>query len=696
MIEVEGVPVEVRERAAELARLIEENAFRYYVLAAPTLVDGDYDALMQELKSIEARWPTLRTPDSPTQKVLEQVSTDFAPVEHLERLMSLDNVFTADELRAWADRQVREVGDAARWLCELKIDGLAVALVYRDGILVRGATRGDGRTGEDITPNLRTLASVPDRLVGPDIPPLLEVRGEVFMASADFTALNERLVAEGRAPFANPRNGAAGSLRQKDPRVTATRPLSLTLHGLGKREGWDPASQSQAYEQLAVWGLPVSSRFAVFPELAGTLGYIAHWGEHRHDVEHEIDGVVVKVDQVPMQRRLGATSKSPRWAIAHKYPPEEATTRLNDVMVNVGRTGRATPFAVLEPVHVGGVMVGMATLHNASEVARKDVRIGDTVVVRRAGDVIPEVVGPVADLRDGSERVFVMPTDCPTCGTALRPAKEGDVDLRCPNARSCPAQLRERIFAVAGRGGFDIEGLGFEAAEALLRHGIVQDEGDVFLLDEQALLGSPFFRKKDGTLSANAAKLLVNLGVAKGRPLWRVLVSLSIRHVGPTAARELARAFRSMDALMAATESELAAVDGVGPTIARAVVEWFAVDWHAEIVEKWRRAGVRVADEGADEGPRPLEGVTVVVTGTLASHSRDGATEAVQERGGKVTGSVSKKTDFVVVGDEPGQSKYDKAVKLGVPVLDDAGFVLLLSDGPEAARAVATVLTPDT
>ena len=693
MSEVEGVPVEARERAAELAVVIEENAFRYYVLAAPTLADGEYDALIGDLTALEERYPTLRTPDSPTQKVLERISTDFAPVEHLERLMSLDNVFTADELRAWADRVAKE--GSPRWLCELKIDGLAVALVYRDGVLVRGATRGDGRTGEDITPNLRTLASIPARLVGDDVPPLLEVRGEVFMASADFTALNERLVADGRSPFANPRNGAAGSLRQKDPRVTATRPLSLTLHGIGKREGWDPVSQSQAYEQLATWGLPVSSRYAVFDDLTGALGYIAHWGEHRHDVEHEIDGVVVKVDQVSMQRRLGATSKSPRWAIAHKYPPEEATTRLNDVMVNVGRTGRATPFAVLEPVHVGGVMVGMATLHNASEVARKDVRIGDTVVVRRAGDVIPEVVGPVAALRDGSERVFLMPTDCPTCGTPLRPAKEGDVDLRCPNARSCPAQLRERIFAVAGRGGFDIEGLGFEAAEALLRHGIVQDEGDVFLLDKDALLRSPFFARKNGTLSANAAKLLANLELAKSRPLWRVLVSLSIRHVGPTAARELARAFRDLDRIRAATEVELAAVDGVGPTIARAIVEWFDVDWHVEIVEKWRRAGVRVADEGADEGPRPLEGVTVVVTGTLASHSRDGATEAVQELGGKVTGSVSKKTDFVVVGYEPGQSKYDKAVKLGVPVLDDAGFVLLLAEGPQAARAVATVLTPE-
>jgi DNA ligase (NAD+) len=690
--EVDGLPVEALERAGELARTIEEHAFRYYVLAQPTVSDGEYDALVRELEGLEERFPALRTPDSPTQKVLETWSTDFTPVEHLERLMSLDNVFTEDELRAWAARQAKEVGDAARYVCELKIDGLAVALVYRDGVLERAATRGDGRTGEDITSNLRTLKSVPSRLSGPDVPPLLEVRGEVFMASADFQALNERLVAEGKPPFANPRNGAAGSLRQKDPRVTAARPLSLILHGIGARQGWDPSALSQAYEQLAVWGLPVSRRVEVFDAIDGVLGYIAHWGEHRHAVEHEIDGVVVKVDQIALQRRLGATSKAPRWAIAHKYPPEETTTRLNDILVNVGRTGRATPFAVLEPVHVGGVMVGMSTLHNASEVHRKDVRIGDTVVVRRAGDVIPEVVGPVAALRDGTERVFVMPTRCPACGTELRPAKEGDVDLRCPNSRSCPSQLRERLFAMAGRGGFDIEGLGFEAADALLADGIVEDEGDVFALDEDALLRSAFFRKKDGTLSANAAKLLANLEAATSRPLWRVIVSLSIRHVGPTAARELARAFRDLDRIRESSQEELAAVDGVGPTIARAVVEWFAVDWHAGIVDKWRTAGVRMADEGAGDGPRPLEGVTVVVTGTLASHSRDGATEAVQEQGGKVTGSVSKKTDFVVVGSDPGQSKYDKAVRLGVPVLDDDGFRALLARGPEAARSLATVL----
>ncbi len=676
---------------AALSRRVEELAFQYYVKAQPTVSDGEYDELMKQLQQLEEQHPELRTPESPTQRVMESFSTDFTPVEHLQRLMSLDNAFSEEELRAWAARQAKEVGSAARYLCELKIDGLAVALVYRDGELVRAATRGDGRTGEDITPNVRTLRAVPARLTGEDVPPLVEVRGEVFLATADFAAVNERLVAEGKAPFANPRNAAAGSLRQKDPRVTASRPLSLTLHGVGATEGWDPASQSEAYQRLKTWGLPVSARAEVFDDLAGVLGYVEHWGAHRHDVEHDIDGVVVKIDQVALQRRLGSTSKSPRWAIAFKYPPEEATTKLRSIEVNVGRTGRATPFAVLEPVHVGGVMVAMATLHNAQEVARKGVLIGDTVVVRRAGDVIPEVLGPVAALRDGSERAFVMPTDCPACGTPLAPAKEGDVDLRCPNARTCRSQLCERVFAVAGRGGFDIEGLGFKAAEALFDDGVIADEGDLFALDSDALLRTEFFRTNDGALSANGTKLLANLEVAKTRPLWRVLVSLSIRHVGPTAARELARAFRDLDRIAAASEDELAAVEGVGPTIAKAVVDWFAVDWHREIVAKWRAAGVRTADDFLDEGPRPLEGVTVVVTGTLTSYSRDGATEAVQQRGGKVTGSVSKKTDFVVIGAEPGAGKYDKAVKLGVPLLDDAGFAVLLSEGPESARSVATV-----
>ncbi len=681
---VEGVPVDVLARHAELSRTLDEHAFRYYVLDRPSVSDAEYDAAMRELQLLEDAHPTLRTPDSPTQKVMGTYATDFTPVEHLERLMSLDNAFSTEELDAWAGRVAREAGDAARYLCELKIDGLAVALVYEGGRLVRGATRGDGRTGEDITPNIRTLESVPSRLEGSGWPDLLEVRGEVFLPSAAFAAVNERLTREGKPPFANPRNAAAGSLRQKDPRVTATRPLALTLHGVGRRTGWEPESQSAAYAALREWGLPVSSRYEVHDSLDGAKGYVAHWGEHRHDIEHDIDGVVVKVDQVALQRRLGATSRAPRWAIAFKYPPEEATTRLEDIRVNVGRTGRVTPFAFMTPVKVGGVMVGLATLHNQDEVRRKGVLIGDTVVVRRAGDVIPEVIGPVVDLRDGSERAFVMPTRCPECDAELvRP--EGDVDVRCPNAAGCPAQVRESVFHFAGRGAMDIDGLGYETAVALLQAGRLRGIGDVFHVNAASFEGLRGFAAK------KIEQILRGIEAARDRPLWRLLVGLSIRHVGPTAAQALAREFRSLDAVMAASEAELAAVEGVGPTIARAVAAWFADPAHVAVVEQIRAGGARVADEGSDEGPRPLEGITVVVTGTLDSHSRDGATEAVQALGGKVTGSVSKKTDFVVVGAEPGASKYEKAVKLGVPMLDDDGFVTLLSEGPAAARQKAVV-----
>jgi DNA ligase (NAD+) len=463
----------------------------------------------------------------------------------------------------------------------------------------------------------------------------------------------------------------------------------MVVHGLGARRGFEAERQSEAYERLRALGLPVSDRFAVVDDLQGVWAYIERYREQRHSVEHEIDGVVVKVDQVALQRRLGSTSRAPRWAIAFKYPPEEATTKLLDIRVNVGRTGRVTPFAFMEPVKVAGSTVQLATLHNASEVKRKGVLIGDTVVIRKAGDVIPEVLGPVVAARDGSEREFVMPTHCPECGTELRPEKEGDADIRCPNARSCPAQLRERVFHVAGRGAFDIEVLGYEAAIALLQGGLLQDEGDIFFLDEEALTGAQFFTKKDGTLSANGRKLLVNLQTRKDVPLWRVLVALSIRHVGPTAAQALARDFRSMDRILAASEEELAAADGVGPTIATSVRDWFEVDWHREVVEKWRRAGVRMADAGEDAPPGPLTGVTVVVTGSLRDHSRDQAIAAIQERGGKVTGSVSKKTGFVVVGADPG-SKYDKAVAVKAPILDDDGFTVLLEQGPDAAREVAT------
>ncbi len=691
---LDGVPVIAAERHAELSQVVEDHRYRYHVLDAPTIADGEYDELMRELEALEGDYPSLRTPGSPTQLVGGSAYTTlFTPVEHLQRLMSLDNAFTDAELDTWAGRVDREVGAGrASYLCELKIDGLAVALVYEQGRLTRAATRGDGRTGEDVTPNVRTLDDVPDVLTGSDIPALLEVRGEVFFPVADFEQLNVTLVEAGKAPFANPRNAAAGSLRQKDPRVTASRPLRMLLHGIGAQDGLAAETQSGGYVALRDLGLPVSSRFEVFGDLPGVQDYVRRWGAHRHDLEHEIDGVVVKVDSLALQRQLGSTSKSPRWAIAFKYPPEEVTTRLVAIEVNVGRTGRVTPYAVMEPVKVSGSTVSQATLHNADEVRRKGVRPGDMVVLRKAGDVIPEVLTFVADDQHDRRAVWQMPSECPSCGTPLAPAKEGDVDLRCPNARSCPAQLRERLFFVAGRGAFDIENLGYEAAAALLDAGLVEDEGDLFALDAEVLLRSEFFRRKDGELAANAVKLLANLETARHRPLWRVLVALSIRHVGPTAAQALAREMRAVGRIAAATVEELAAVEGVGPIIAAAVVEWFAVDWHREVVEKWRAAGVRLAEETSDDGPRPLDGLTVVITGSLTEHSRDSATEAVQALGGKVSGSVSKKTSFVVAGDSPG-SKYDKALQLGVPVLDEQGLQVLLADGPDAARATAVRAT---
>ncbi|MET7947539.1 NAD-dependent DNA ligase LigA [Micromonospora sp. NPDC005324] len=683
---------QARERHAALSQELTEHQYRYYVLDSPTIPDADFDRQLRELEALEAEFPALRTPDSPTQRVGGTFSTDFTAVTHAERMLSLDNAFADEELAAWAERVERDAGGPVPYLCELKVDGLAINLTYEDGRLVRAATRGDGRTGEDVTANVRSIRDVPSQLVPsaefPDIPELVEVRGEIYFPIAAFADLNAGLVEQGRAPFANPRNAAAGSLRQKDPRVTATRPLRLVVHGIGARRGFQPTAQSESYAALKSWGLPTSDRWRVVPDLAGVAEFIAYYAEHRHDVEHEIDGVVVKVDPVSIQGRLGSTSRAPRWAIAFKYPPEEVTTKLLDIDVNVGRTGRVTPFAVLEPVRVAGSTVALATLHNAREVERKGVLIGDTVVLRKAGDVIPEVLGPVVDLRPADARPFVMPTSCPACGTPLAPSKEGDVDIRCPNTRSCPAQLRERVFHLAGRGGFDIEVLGYKGAAALLDAEIISDEGDLFHLDAEQLSRSPFFVNKDGSLGSNATKLLDNLAVARERDLWRVLVALSIRHVGPTAAQALARHFRSMDAIDAATEEELSSVDGVGPTIAASIREWFAVDWHREVVRKWAEAGVRMAEEAVDEGPRPLEGMTVVVTGTLAGYSRDQAAEAVQSRGGKVSGSVSKKTSFVVVGDNPG-SKADKAASLKVPVLDEDGFRLLLDAGPDAARDVA-------
>jgi DNA ligase (NAD+) len=681
------VEADLRRQWQDLADEVRGHQFRYYVRDAPIITDAEFDALLGRLSALEDQHPELRTPDSPTQLVGGAgFATDFTAAEHLERMLSLDNVFNAEELAAWTTRLRAGIGADEHFLCELKIDGVALALVYRDGRLERAATRGDGRTGEDVTLNARTISDIPERLAGSDeypVPTVLEVRGEVFFRVSDFEALNASLVEDGKSPFANPRNSAAGSLRQKNPAVTARRPLRMICHGLGHAEGFRPPTLHDAYLALRAWGLPVSERTTLVQGLAAVEERIAYWGEHRHDVDHEIDGVVVKVDKVALQRRLGSTSRAPRWAVAYKYPPEEAQTKLLDIRVNVGRTGRVTPFAYMEPVKVAGTTVGLATLHNAAEVKRKGVLIGDTVVIRKAGDVIPEVLGPVVALRDGNEREFVMPTTCPECGSPLAPAKEGDADIRCPNARSCPAQLRERVFHMAGRGAFDIEGLGYEAGIALLAAGVITDEGDLFTLTADDLLRTELFTTKAGGLSANGKRLLANLSKAKAQPLWRVLVALSIRHVGPTAARALAAEFGSLDAIESAAEDRLAAVEGVGPTIAAAVVDWFTVDWHRAIVDKWRAAGVRMADERAAGVERTLEGRTIVVTGSLAGFSRDEAKEAIIARGGKAAGSVSRKTDYVVAGDAPG-SKYDKAVELGVPVLDEDGFRRLLEMGTTA------------
>ncbi|MES9542787.1 NAD-dependent DNA ligase LigA [Spirillospora sp. NPDC049024] len=712
----DGVPTEARQRHKELSERLDEANYRYYVLDQPTLSDADYDRMMREIRELEERHPELVTPDSPTQKVGAPIVTDFATVQHLERMQSLDNAMSADELLAWDERVVKEVGEVAGYLCELKIDGLAIALTYEKGRLTRGVTRGDGRTGEDVTNNVRTIADIPSRLAGDGWPDVLEVRGEVFLPVEGFEQVNAAQLEAGKEPFANPRNAAAGSLRQKDPRVTAHRPLGMLVHGFGAwRGGKQPDSQSGAYELMRGWGLPVSDRYKVVGGLDAVREYIAEYGDDRHGTAYEIDGVVVKVDQFALQRRLGSTSRAPRWAIAWKYPPEEVNTKLLDIKVGVGRTGRVTPYGVMEPIKVAGSTVERATLHNASEVKRKGVLIGDTVVLRKAGDVIPEIVAPVTGLRDGSEREFTMPETCPECGTELAYEKEGDVDIRCPNARSCPGQLRERLFYLASRKVLDIEALGYVAATALTQplepsDPPVKNEGDLFHLTVDRLLpirslvldqrtgtvktdpktGEPkvvsFFANKEGEPKKTVEILFEELEKAKRQPLWRVLVALSIRHVGPSAAQDLAREMRSMDAIAGATEEELAAVDGVGPTIAASIKRWFEEDWHREIVDKWRAAGVRMQDEGA-EGPRPLEGVTVVITGSLEGFSRDSATEAVQRLGGKVSGSVSKKTGFVVVGDSPG-SKYDKAVKLGVPVLEEEGFRVLLSDGPDAAKNV--------
>jgi DNA ligase (NAD+) len=718
---------EVREEYESLVEQVRKHRFAYYQEDAPTISDAEFDELFRRLETIEAMHPELVANDSPTQEVGGEVSSAFAAVEHLQRMYSLEDVFSLEELEAWiakAEASVAKLGNGSAgptWLTELKIDGLAVNLLYRDGKLVRAATRGDGYTGEDITHNVLTIKEIPQQLSGGNFPAEMEVRGEVFIPSKAFAEFNEALIEAGKAPLANPRNAAAGSLRQKDPAETAKRPLRMYVHGIGAREGLETASQSDTYRQLAEWGLPTSPYFELLGSLQEVLGFIKRYGDKRHSLTHEIDGIVVKVDDFATQRALGYTSRVPRWAVAYKYPPEEVHTKLLDIAVNVGRTGRVTPFGVMEPVKVAGSTVAMATLHNQDVVKAKGVKIGDIVVLRKAGDVIPEIVGPVLALRDQQDppvRDFVMPTECPSCGTPLAPGKEGDVDIRCPNSRSCPAQLRERVFHVASRGAFDIEALGWEAAIALTQPAEPEtppltSEATLFRLTREDLanvrirrekrskgVGTgefelvPYFFSKGTAKSpskptATTEKLFTELEKAKTQPLWRVLVALSIRHVGPRASRALATAFGSMDAIRLASEEELAHVDGVGPVIAAALKEWFAEDWHREIVDTWAADGVRMADEVDESTPRTLDGLTIVVTGSLEGFSRDEAKEAILIRGGKAAGSVSKNTSYVVAGENAG-TKLDKAEQLGLTVLDEDGFRELLANGPAAAAEEAT------
>jgi DNA ligase (NAD+) len=666
-----------RHRMTELINEIRDHQFKYYVLDQPTVSDAQFDELLRELQSLEDKNPELREPDSPTQHVGGGFSTQFEQRDHIEKMMSLDNVFDAQELAQWFDRVEKEIS-SPQYLCEVKVDGLAINLMYENGVLIQGLTRGNGVTGEDVTLNVKTIKNLPHQLTGDSVPTLIEVRGEVFFPIAAFNELNDSLEEAGKQLFANPRNGAAGSLRQKDPRVTASRPLSVVVHGVGARDGISFESQSGAYEVLKKLGLPTSDRFKVCGTRLDVEKFIQYYADHRHDVEHEIDGVVIKVDSLSQQGQLGFTSRAPKWAIAYKYPPEEVTTVLLDIKVSVGRTGRVTPFAYMEPVKVAGSTVTNATLHNAEEIVRKGVLIGDTIVIRKAGDVIPEVLGPVIEKRKGTERAFVMPTHCPECGDELRAMSQGDVDIRCPNTQSCPAQLRERIYYIGSRAALDIDVLGYEAASALLDAQIIKDESDLFNLTAKKLVTSTFFTKKDGTPAANVDKLLAALEEAKTRPLWRTLVALSIRHVGPTAAQGLATALGSVKAISEATAEELADIDGVGQIIAESIVEWFGVKWHKEIISKWEKAGVCMVVQQSEQLPQTLAGLTFVVTGGLESFTRDGISETIAGHGGKASSSVSKKTDYVLVGSDPG-SKLAKAQELGVPVIDEAKFKELLA-----------------
>lgn len=670
---------DLRRQWDELAEQVRHHRDLYYN-QTPELSDAEFDKLFRSLQKLEADHPELAVPDSPTMEVGAPVvaQSSFDNVEHLERMMSLDNVFDEEELADWLKRTPAEA-----YLTELKIDGLSLSLVYRNGVLERAATRGDGRVGEDVTENARVIEDIPHELSAHDdfpLPALLEVRGEVFIAVEDFAAVNEQRQLEGGKPFANPRNAAAGSLRQKDVEAVKKRRLRMICHGIGATEGFTPESLLHAYEALAAWGLPVSPYTEQVSTAAEVQAKVDYWEEHRHDATHEMDGLVIKVDDRAAQRALGATSRAPRWAIAYKYPPEEVTTTLLDIQCGVGRTGRVTPFAIMEPVFVAGSTVSMATLHNQTEVKRKGVLIGDTVVIRKAGEIIPEVLGPVVEKRDGTEREFVFPAECPSCGATLAPAKEEDADWRCPNTRSCPAQLSARLTYLAGRGAFDIEALGEKAAEDLIASGVLEDEARLFDLTEEDLLKTNVYTTKAGKLSATGKKLLKNLETSKHTDLWRVIVALSIRHVGPTAARALATKFTSLEAARAASVEDLADTEGVGTIIAQSFKDWFDVDWHRAIVDTWAASGVTMEDDTSDLPEQTLEGLTIVVTGTLEDFSRDSAKEAIISRGGKASGSVSKKTSYVVVGDNAG-SKETKARDLGLTILDEDGFKKLLDTG---------------
>ncbi|GAA4373469.1 NAD-dependent DNA ligase LigA [Paeniglutamicibacter cryotolerans] len=739
------LPESLRTEYEKLVEDVRRYRFAYYNEDNPLVSDAEFDVLYSRLEEIEALHPGIVSHDSPTQEVGGEVSAAFSPVTHLSRMYSLEDVFSLEEVTAWADKAaanaaIQAPGERLRWLCEVKIDGLAINLLYRNGKLVRAATRGDGTTGEDVTHNVLTIKDIPVQLSGSGWPAEVEIRGEIFIPSQAFAEFNAALLEAGKAQLANPRNAAAGSLRQKDPAETAKRPLRMFVHGIGAREGLASTTQSETYELLRSWGLPVSPYSRVVDSIEQVLAYIEENGAHRHDLLHEIDGIVVKTDSFEIQRALGFTSRVPRWSVAYKYPPEEVHTELLDIQVQVGRTGRVTPFGIMAPVLVAGSTVERATLHNQDVVKAKGVKIGDIVILRKAGDVIPEIVGPVLALREGREQLlrdFVMPENCPSCGEPLAPAKEGDIDIRCLNARSCPIQLTERVAHLGSRGAFDIEALGYEAAQALTvgpgpdpsangsviapaGPGPLTNDSQVFALaagnPDPALRESlaevvvwreirakgegtgrfhqvPYFytkatSKKESVPSKTTLKLFEELEKAKSQPLWRVLVALSIRHVGPTASRALATRYGNMEALTKALEdpearTHLADIDGLGPIIADALIEWFDVDWHRGIVGQWKSDGVLMADALDASTPRTLEGLSIVVTGTLPNFSRDEAKEAIITRGGKGAGSVSKNTSFLVAGDAAG-SKLDKAVSLGVPVLDEEGFLALLEHGPAA------------